>query len=333
MSAHRLIAFLLAVAPLARAENHAAPETFHGLAPFFRLSHGALEVIVVPQIGRIAQVRYQGTDVFRLDTALVARAAAGEATGDFLNFGGDWLWPVAQARWPAFNNGKNWPPPPLFEQARWTARREEDGSLLLSATLGAPLHIQINRRLSLPRDAPHVILSQRIDRLKASEIPVTLWTISQVNNPSRVFLPAEASPGYRVLAFEPPPAAALTECLLVDVLNLQGCREHKIGSTSPRGWIAAEKEGLLIMERASGEPAGGAYPDGGCRVTVYANHGLGYAEIETTSEEVLLEPGESLANTLTLDFLPGPPNGDDCRVADEVRNHLDGLLIAPPARP
>ena len=114
-------------------------------------------------------------------------------------------------------------------------------------------------------------------------------------------------------------------------VNIGAGTEHKLGSDSTRAWIAGERDGVVLLERASTE-ATGDYPDQGSRVTLYANTGLGYTEIETLSPEVLLKPGETLENTLTMEVFAVAGTNDACFLSDSLRMRL-GEKRPQPIRP
>ena len=137
--------------------------------------------------------------------------------------------------------------------------------------------------------------------------------------------------GYAVLDFGPPATNLLTRTADgVLLLDVQNGTEHKLGSDSPRGWIAAQRGHVLMVERAETRYPGGPFPDGGCRVELYANSGLGYTEIETLSEERKLLPGEALENTLTMSFHHVEAGLDDQALAQRVREATGEATIPPP---
>ena len=87
----------------------------------------------------------------------------------------------------------------------------------------------------------------------------------------------------------------------------------------------------MIIESATQDDRPGEYPDGGCRVEMYANKGLGYTEIETLSTEQNLEVGERLSNTLRIECYTVSTNLTDCELADRVRT-LRGEITAAPVQ-
>jgi hypothetical protein len=310
------------VAPLAAVE-------FRGWTNAIVLRNPLVELAVAPSVGRIVQLSFKGGEnLLRFDSSLqgVVPGSADEQT--WLNVGGDWLWPVAQSTWPSFA-GTDWPPPKALAEAEWTgtAWKDADGaqSCLLTREYGDPLHIRVNRLIKLDREAARVSIRQRIERLNDSDIPVTLWNITQIAGAENVILPVDKGSmfekGLQPLIFGMPGEEQLTRCNGAAVYDATS-GEFKLCSDSKRGWIAALKGDVLIIEQARGDTANGTYPDGGCTVEMYSNAGLGYTEIETLSVEVPLKPGESLQNMLVIDLIPAGTNRTACALAQQVCDAL-----------
>lgn len=330
---------LLAMAP--RAIPAAAPEgipvtpiapiTLHDHTNALSIGNRQLQVTLLPSLGRIAGLRFGGLEnVLRFDTALAAASLTPPEPGTWRNFGGDWIFPVSQAHWPA-RFGNRWPPPLFLDGLPWHGHAwiSDDGAqhALMTLEVGEPLHLRLQRALRVDPETSTVTIRQRMERTAASDIPVTLWNISQVPGAQRVLLPVDDDSsfpdGYAVLDFGPPATHLLARAeggvLLLDVKN---GTEHKLGSDSPRGWIAAQRDQVLLIEHAATTQPGGEFPDGGCRVEVYANSGLGYTEIETLSEERVLQPGEALENILTLSLHRVEADLDHAALAQRVRELL-----------
>ncbi len=323
--------------PCAAARPEGIPVT--PLAPVTRFGHTnalvvgnpLLSVTLLPSLGRIAGFQFGGLDnVVRFDDALAAVSLTPPEPGHWRNLGGDWMFPVAQAHWPE-RFGERWPPPPFLDGLPWQGHAwiSDDGAqhALLHIQLGAPLHINLQRALRVAPDAASVTIRQRMERTAPSDLPMTLWNISQVPGAQRVLLPTDDSSafpdGYAVLDFGPPATQLLHRATGgVLTLDVKNGTEHKLGSDSPRAWIAAQRDHVLMVERAETRTPGGAFPDGGCRVELYANSGLGYTEIETLSEERVLQPGEVLENMLTISFHTVDPTLSNAALAQRVREIL-----------
>lgn len=296
--------------------------TVAGNTNIIELRNAWISAAISPDAGRIVRIDFNWkNDLLRMDAPLLAKAAEATASDDWRNYGGDWLWPVAQSRWKLWQDN-DWPPPAIFRNAPWKAQawESQDGSkyCLLGLDLDAPLHIRIRRLIRVDAESARIEIRQRIERTAPSTIPVCLWNISQIAGAERVVIPVESN-GYRVLAFSPPGSNMTSSCGQAAVINVAQGAEHKVGSDSPRAWIAAQKGDTVVIEYATEDTSGGEYPDGGCRVEMYANKGLGYTEVETLSTERNLEAGERFSNTLRIECYTAATNLTDCELAERVR--------------
>ncbi len=303
-----------------------APAGFAGWTNAVRLENELAEAVLAPDAGRLVHfARRQGISPLRLDPTLQGRSpAAGEP---FFNVGGDWLWPVAQARWKALAaDGRDWPPPPVLADGPWTCSAWTDAEgaqcALLRREYGAPVHIVVSRLFRLAPGSQALAVEQRIERTAASEVPVVLWNISQIARAGYIALPVEKDSkfpgGLAALMGHKPDRRQLRRCGRVAVYRVAPGAETKLGSDSPRGWIVAARDNLVVFESVANS-ATGDFPDGGCVVEVYANEGLGYSEIETLSPEADLAPGQVLENTLRIEIAvrDAPPAG--CALAAAAR--------------
>jgi hypothetical protein len=260
--------------------------------------------------------------VLRNDPALLGKPPLKEST--WTHYGGDWLWPVAQSRWPAFNK-TDWPPPAVLRDAAWEGRawREPDGrqSCLLTRRYGAPVNALVMRQFTLDPGKPLVTVQQRMVATADATLPLTLWSVTQIDCPQQVFFPVRANSafkkGYKIMMGDAPPGP-MTDCDEVVACDLIKDDLSKIGMDAPVPWIAARKHDVVTVVRAS-HPFSGTYPDGGCSLQLVAMGRGKYAEIETLSPEFHLRAGESLGNTLTIELLTCHPGISPCRLADRLR--------------
>jgi hypothetical protein len=298
----------------------------------YSLSNSEVTVVIVPDIGRVVFLgKKDGKNLLRSDKNLAGQLPDPETT-DWLNYGGDWIWPVAQSRWETFQEG-NWPPSRLLDGRPWegSAWKTADGSLccLITQTYGEPLHIEARRLFRLATNGAVVVVQQKIERTADSDIPVTLWNISQIGEAERVVLPEGSKDeageaGLRPMMFDEPPPEALIRCEGHAVYLTEEGGEAKLCTDAVPAWIAAQKGDMLIIEKAVEPDPEGDYPDGGCSVEMYSNSGLGYSEIETLSTERDLEKGELLQNTLTIELRKLPEKRmEPCAVAAEAAPERD----------
>ena len=311
------------------------PTDFLGWTNAYRLQNDRAEAILVPAVGRLVHFSpVQGSSPFRIEPSLQGQLPPeGER---FFNMGGDWLWPVSQARWAGFStDGKDWPPPAVLADLPWTcsAWTDADGvpCALLTREYGAPLNILVSRLFRLEPNSATLMVRQRIERTAPSEIPVVLWNISQIAQAEHIVLPVEEPSkfpgGLSALMGSMPSSGQLATCGDSAVYRVSPGAETKLGSDSPHGWIAAAKGPHVIFESVE-NPSSGTYPDGGCIVEVYSNQGLGYSEIETLSPEVLLAPGTVLENTLRIELSTTESPLADCPLADYIRTRFTKSLAS-----
>lgn len=251
--------------------------------------------------------------------------AAGES---FFNVGGDWFWPVAQARWAQLGpDGRDWPPPAVLgDETPWacSAWTDADGAqcVQFARRYAAPLNVEASRLFRLEPTSAVLVVRQRLERTDPSEIPVVLWNVSQIARAEQIVLPTDADSkfrgGLKALMGRKPSRKRLVPCGDAAVYRVAPGAETKLGSDSPRGWIAAARGTNLVFESVANS-ATGAPPDGGCVVEVYSNEGLGYSEIETLSPELDLEPGTVLENVLRIQLAATDTPLADCPLADAVR--------------
>jgi hypothetical protein len=293
----------------------------------YRLQNDRAEAILIPAIGRLVHFApLHGHSPFRLEPTLQGKTPPADER--FFNIGGDWLWPVAQARWASFSaDGQDWPPPAPLADLPWTcsAWTDAEGAQCAQFTrdYGAPLHIRVSRLFRLAPGSAALAVRQRIERTAPSDIPVVLWNVSQIAQAEQIVLPVERRSkfrgGLKALMGSKPSRKQLTPCKGAAVYRVGPGSETKLGSDSDRSWIAAAKGTNLIFE-AVANSARGDYPDGGCTVEVYSNQGLGYSEIETLSPELDLEPGTVLENVLRIELAATATPLAACPLAEAIRD-------------
>ncbi len=304
------------------------PVAFAGWTNACRLANSALEVIIAPAVGRMVTLIPAGaTNLLRLDPALAGLEPSATNTESWLNFGGDWFWPVAQSQWTPIQ-GRDWPPPPALAERPWqaTAWKGADGGQFcqISREYDAPLNIRVTRQFKLDKERALLTIRQRIEQQSDSPYPVTPWNISQLPRADEIVLPVDTNSGFtggfKSLMFAMPPSNILTVCAGAIVYDV-GSGEHKLGSDSGRGWIAARRGSILVVERSITSEAG-LPPDGGCTVEMYSNSGLGYSEIETLGPEKNLGRGQATENTLNIECFRLNQIVRGCELAAKVRELL-----------
>lgn len=291
---------------------------YRGFTNAIVLENSFVRAVIVPAVGRLAELALLDSENPLRTDAQLDKGKSSD-TNNWANYGGSWTWLAEQAKW-AGAFGRGWPPP-VFDSpaAEWTASawKRADGAQFcrLQLSLGAPLHVRVTREFLLSRKSAKLQVSQRIDRVLESKVPVTLWNIAQIGNADEVVLPLDPGTELVPLYEQRIPSEYVTACTNAVVIAPREISENKVGSTSPRSWIAGRKGLLLLILAAHPGNAAGTYPDKGCRVEMFTSKPLGYTELETLSEERALAPGETLANTLTLELYRSPQPVTGCALA------------------
>lgn len=250
--------------------------------------------------GRIVHLSVPGAEnKLRLNEGEIGNTEPPAGRWDWRDFGGDWLWPVAQEDWYLLGTHKQWPPPTLFEYAPWMVHQVEYAQgerwLRMVLELAEPLHIRVERKIVLPDSGREMRVEQSLERMAQSGIPVCLWQVAQRDRVEHVWMDLnEASAlagGYRLIQGKDPATTALKigEGVLRFTTGIVNC---KLGTDGE--WIADSD--LWIGVRNSG--AGPGLPDGGCSVALAHHPAKGYVELETMSRRRNLSPGERLVNVL-----------------------------------
>ena len=313
---------------------------FLGWTNVFLLQNSRATAVLVPAIGRLVQFSTDAIpNLFRLDPCLQGKEPDSSST--FFNIGGDWIWPVAQSRWPSFSeNGSDWPPPQVMADAAWDCSAWEDAAgtrcAMLTRKYAAPLNLIVSRLFLLKPLATELVIHQRIERTDVSDIPVVLWNVSQVANAEQVAMPVSPESrfpdGLCTLAGTLPSPDRLLSCGDVKIYLVSPGAEIKLGSDSPSAWLAAARGSHLLFESAAAGNRPGTPPDGGCVIEMYSNEGLGYTEIETLGPEVNLAPGTVLENTLRMRLAPllAFPVPPSLPPPPLPRHHLNTAQTRPP---
>ncbi len=101
--------------------------TYNGWKNATQIANGTVEVVVVPQIGRIMRYGFTGNaNVLWNNTTLNGKVTDLNAPGkDWINYGGDKLWPAPQERW-------GWPPDRTLDSAPHTLKVLPNHHLLMT---------------------------------------------------------------------------------------------------------------------------------------------------------------------------------------------------------
>lgn len=264
------------------------------------LSNGKIEIVIVPAIGRVMQMRFVGEEdgPFWELPELYGKAPDPEAK-NWLNFGGDKTWPAPQSEWPRITP-RSWPPPQAFDAMPVEAIVKE-GSQGSEVELRSPVDphygIRTRRLIQLAAQRPELTISTTYEKLAGQPMNVSVWVITQLKDPQGVFLllpkATQFADGYNKQSKQLPANLQRTGQLLS--LTRDPKNSTKIGTDASTMLWVGEKHVLRIDAPRVDKRE---YPDQGSSAEVYTNPDpLTYVELETLGPLQMLSVGQQMTHT------------------------------------
>lgn len=259
------------------------------------MSNGKVEVIIVPQIGRVMQFRFVGENdgPFWENRALDGKAADSQSS-DWINFGGDKTWPAPQGDWEKIA-GRGWPPPATFDSVPLQAEIRDE-AVILRSRIDPHYGIQTERRITLEAGAAMRIETTYFKR-SGDPVRVSIWTITQLKDPELMLMPLPAK------SLFPQGYNKQSEVLPLDLKFENGfvtCRRSTKDSTK----IGSDASRLLwgdsnhIVEVHAEREAAGEFPDQNSSAEIYTNpNPLAYIELELLGPLHRMKSGDSISRT------------------------------------
>ncbi|MEX0746008.1 MAG: DUF4380 domain-containing protein [Phycisphaeraceae bacterium] len=245
----------------------------------------------------------------------------------YRNHGGDKVWPTVQAFWERAFGGAGWPPDGVIDGQPWQIVEQSAHHLVIRSQVHPVLGVHCERELRLDADQPTARITNRLTRVQPSIFPVNIWTITQVRHPRFALLDIAAERAQPASWIDFGNGDKLEGSVRLHDADdaaaaLQWTFDHeapaKLGTLGH--WIAGVWDDRVFLQTIDDYDPTAAYPDGS-NVQAYANGD--YLELELLSPLVHLQPGESLAHTVTWRLLPR----DDATAAaliDVLRSHAAG---------
>jgi hypothetical protein len=273
-----LIALLAAAPALGAGVNKSAYRGWDSLA----ITNGLVEVQIVPQIGgRVFQFKLGDFEFLWVNPQLAGKlppASGLGPKGEWLNYGGDKLWPAPQG----WGGGDQWPGPPdtVLDGGPYTAAVMPTaagiGGVVLNSQKDSRSGIQFTRSVCVIDGAAHVSFDSTMKNIDTKPHRWGIWQVTQINACNRAgegynkeircwspVNPASIYPrGYHVLfgnadnpSFSVDPA---TKMFSANYQRLVG----KAGLDNSAGWVAVVDgtAGYVFVERFAHFPDK-KYPD------------------------------------------------------------------------
>jgi hypothetical protein len=170
--------------------------TYKGWTGAWRMSNGVVEVVVVPQVGRVMHYGLVGGSNVLWENAELAGKTSESPSNDWQNYGGDKIWPWPQDEWEK-RLGRTWPPVFALDQLAHKGERLEGGVIRLTSPVAAEYGVRLVRQIRLAAEGTQLtVTSDLVPEPGAESVPGWVWEIAQVPRP-RIML-ARLLPGSTV---------------------------------------------------------------------------------------------------------------------------------------
>lgn len=331
MRLHIAIASLcLTVVSVATAQVAVERVEYSGWSDAVQLSNGTVELVVVPQIGRIMHYGFVGGDNILwsepqshgkvLPEGEPFRDEEGQYT--WTNFGGDKVWPNQQSEF-ADINGHAWPPDHAFDGGVHEVELLADG-VVITSPVSAYNGARSIRAIRLAPEGTRVDIHQTIEKLAKAQreelepLRYTIWNVTQINPPEQTLYPLNPHSHFeaRYFPFGFAQSAAERNFTIegnTGIFVPDATENQKTGADSDR-WLAGIV-GQIVMAEFFRRDGTQTFPDGGLSAEVYTCPD--YTELELLSPWVFMEVGDVLEHPIAWELhqLPATANTPEARRA------------------
>jgi hypothetical protein len=299
--------------PLREPLGFHARTNHHGWTNSILVSNGKVEVVIVPDIGRVMQFRFAGEaeGPFWENTTLFGKAPDPKAT-EWVNFGGDKTWPSPQGDWER-NMLRKWPPPEAFDAM--PVEVGIDGQVVTIVTPVDPhFGIRARRRIELDIDLPVMTITTTYEKVSGLPMEIGVWVITQLKHPVGVYAIqpdfSRYRDGYNRQSDELPTGLQVGKGLLS--LTRDSKTPHKIGTdASTLVWVGTQE----VLRIDSARRFDGHYPDQESSAEIYTNPDpLAYVELEMLGPVQHMIIGNKLSRTSTYTLLHRAERDPDLEV-------------------
>lgn len=298
-----VIAFASIPSEVSTAVGTITPTVYEGRTAF-RLSDGRTEAVVVPEIGRVMSYGFVGGSNWLWNSS---QKTYGK--NEWKNWGGDKTWPAPQQWWPAIAE-RGWPPDPAWDGNAHRVKILPNNHLQMATEVAKGFGARVVREFWFEQNGDFAI-AQTVEKVKGEALLLSIWNVTQIEPPDAIFLPLNSQSIYKnnfhwlVPPKNESPIVQMTPTLL-QVRPSVGVPEknsYKIGADSPVVAVAAVKDGIAMIEKATrqdGEYPDGAAGGGGFPVEVYNNGDAkeNYVELELLSPLHLFKKGDRDQHTV-----------------------------------
>jgi len=275
---------------------------YHGWENALLVSNGRVEAIIVSQVGRVMQFRFAGeTDGSFWENADVLGKLPDPQSTNWLNFGGEKIWPAPQSEWKDHTKHE-WPPPAGFDGLPYEVKL--DGFVVtLTSAVDPSYGIRVRREIKLAINDPVLKIATTFDKVQGSSLRVSVWAVSQMKSPIAIYslIPqvSHFREGFHLLSDERPPSLRLGANWLA--LTRDPKKSYKIGTDG--GTLLWMGENDMVRIDSPRLPLA-EYPDQGASVEIFTNPDpQAYVELETLGALRKMKKGERILCRTTYTLL------------------------------
>jgi hypothetical protein len=269
------------------AEVKVTPETYRDWEGSYRISNGTVDLVVVPKIGRVMWFGYTGgKNLLWEDTNFSGKSPKRQ---EYINYGGDKLWPAPQSLW-------GWPPDPNIDGPAHSVEVIPNG-IRMKSPVGKGISVQFTREITLDPVKAEVKFRNRMEN-RGTRQTLAAWQVTQIAEPDFVRMPFESAPGlpkgwhgYGEESLD----ARYHEVQSGGLIIRRGPeKSRKFGGFHPSGELSAQFGSTRFLS-TSPVLRGQTYVDQNSPMQVYTNQNPSpYIELEHTSPVQPMLKGESV---------------------------------------
>jgi hypothetical protein len=139
-----------------------------------KISNSEIELIIVPQIGRIMSFSRVGKENILWENPKEFGKVYPPTRRQWINYGGYKLWLAPQSE-------LGWPPDPYIDRGRYAFDISDDGTILLRGQLHPSKKIRLCIEIKLAANRSELVLTHRLENHSEQTMAVSFWGVSQVN--------------------------------------------------------------------------------------------------------------------------------------------------------
>jgi len=312
---------------LSLASAHAASQLPSQLLSH-RLDNGVVQARIAESAGgRLLSFALAGKPNFLLvDETAGAPDAIPNAASGHVPYQGHEVWIGPQSEWwvhqdvnPARAAAKAaWPPDPWLSLAKYTLAESKRDEIVLDSPASPVSGIQLRKRYALVADKSHSLrLEAEATNRSGKQAGRDIWFNTRVPAHTMAYVPVAAPDDVRI-----EPAGALRYTLEGGLLSLDlpapgdPARKGKLFVQPSSGWLAAFRDGQLLVIQFAHQPRAAIHPAQG-QVELYqdidaAAPAKGMLELEVHAPHVELAPGQAMRASELWTIIPydGPATRD-----------------------